>query len=101
MEFISYCSEVSKVSSSKIKGIIMEACGQIDTTNFYLVANGVAGKNLSADDVTTVCRMCEFTSAIEDELDRYKVAVVIASAVLNDNKSHVYVVLPWVNEEVI
>ena len=76
----------------------MEACSQVDTTVFYLVANGVIGKHLSADDVTTVYRMCEFTTAIEDELDHNEVAVVISTEVLDERKSHVYVILPWVNE---
>lgn len=98
MEFISDCTDVSKVSSATIKGIIMEACSQVDTTGFYLVANGVFGKHLSADDVTTVYRMCEFTNAIEDELDRHEVAVVISTVIIDDRKSHVYVILPWVNE---
>lgn len=98
MEFISDCTEVSKVSSRTIKGIIMEACGQVDTTCFYLVANGVFGRHLACDDVTAVFRMCEFTMAIEDELDRNEVAVVISTDVLDERKSHVYVILPWVDE---
>ena len=98
MEFISDCTEVSKVSSRTIKGIIMEACSQVDTTGFYLVANGVIGKHLSADYVTTVYRMCEFTNLIEDELDRHEVAVVISTEILDERKSNVYVILPWVNE---
>ena len=98
MEFISDCVEVNKVSSRTIQGIIMEACSQFDTTSFYLVANGVIGKLLDADDVTTVYRMCEFTTSIEDELDRHEVAVVISTSVLDERKSHMYVILPWVNE---
>lgn len=98
MEFLNDCSMVSKVNARMIKGVIMEACCKADTTSFYLVSNGRVGKHLSADDVTTVYRMCEFTSAIEDELDFCEVAVVIATTMLDERKSHLYVILPWINE---
>lgn len=99
MECISNDNTVTKVNSNNIKGVIMEMCCSEETTNLTLITDAEEPKHLHADDVTTVYNMCKFTAAIEDALDMSDVAIVIATYGLAGNKSRVFVVLPWVNED--
>lgn len=99
MVCISNENTVTKVSSKTIKGVIMEMCCSDETTNLTLITDTEEPKNLHADDVTTVYNMCKFTAAIEDALDMSNIAIVIATYGLAGNKSRVFVVLPWVNED--
>lgn len=93
MEFISYNASVSKVDARGVKGAILEACTQIDTTVWSLIEAEVETHSLHADEYTTVYIMCDFTSKIEDELEKNGVAVVMCTSILPERKSHVYVVL--------
>lgn len=99
MECISDYNTVTKVNSKKVKGLIMEMSCSAETTNLTLITDNEEPKHLSANDLTTVYEMCKFTAAIEDALDMSDVAIVIATDGLAGNKSRVFVVLPWINED--